>query len=332
MSKKLTVSASPHVRSKETTTGIMLDVIIALIPALIMSFVFFGTRAMAVVAVTVGSAVIAEYVSRKVMKRENTLGDLSAVVTGLILAFNLPSTIPLWVAAIGSVVAIVVVKQMFGGIGQNFVNPAMTARIILMVSFPTAMAKWVVPLANGWSPDAVTSATPMAILSGATGGDISLVRDSLPNIREMLFGQHGGSMGEVCSMALILGGLYLIIRKVISPIIPLTFIGTVAVTMFVYSGSLEFAIYQLLGGGLMLGAFFMATDYTTCPINKKGKVVFGIGCGLITFVIRIFGSLPEGVSFSIILMNILVPHIENLCASKPFGALKEKKEKKEVKA
>ena len=333
MSKRLTVSASPHVRSNETTTGIMLDVIIALVPALIMSAIYFGTRALVLTAVTVGSAVLAEWVSRKVMKRSNTLGDLSAIVTGLILAFNLPATLPLWMAAIGSIIAIVVVKQMFGGIGQNFVNPAMTARIILMVSFPTAMAKWIVPFENAWSADAVTSATPMATLASAKGGDLSAVADALPTLTDMLLGKHGGSMGEVCSIALICGGLYLILRKVISPIIPVAFIGTVAVTMFLYSGfNLEYTAYQLLGGGLMLGAFFMATDYTTCPINKKGKLIFGIGCGLITFVIRVFGALPEGVSFSIILMNIFVPHIENLCASKPFGTLKEKKAKKEAKA
>ena len=333
MSKRLTVSASPHVRSNETTTGIMLDVIIALVPALIMSAIYFGTRALVLTAVTVGSAVLAEWVSRKVMKRSNTLGDLSAIVTGLILAFNLPATLPLWMAAIGSIIAIVVVKQMFGGIGQNFVNPAMTARIILMVSFPTAMAKWVVPFENAWSADAVTSATPMATLASAKGGDLSAVADALPTLTDMLLGKHGGSMGEVCSIALICGGLYLILRKVISPIIPVAFIGTVAVTMFLYSGfNLEYTAYQLLGGGLMLGAFFMATDYTTCPINKKGKLIFGIGCGLITFVIRVFGALPEGVSFSIFLMNIFVPHIENLCASKPFGTLKEKKAKKEAKA
>lgn len=333
MSKRLTVSASPHVRSNETTTGIMLDVIIALVPALIMSAIYFGTRALVLTAVTVGSAVLAEWVSRKVMKRSNTLGDLSAIVTGLILAFNLPATLPLWMAAVGSVIAIVVVKQMFGGIGQNFVNPAMTARIILMVSFPTAMAKWVVPFQNAWSADAVTSATPMATLASAKGGDLSAVADMLPSLTDMLLGKHGGSMGEVCSIALICGGLYLMMRKVISPIIPVAFIGTVAVTMFLYSGfNLEYTAYQLLGGGLMLGAFFMATDYTTCPINKKGKFIFGIGCGLITFVIRVFGALPEGVSFSIILMNIFVPHIENLCASKPFGTLKEKKAKEEKKA
>ncbi|MCM1364597.1 MAG: RnfABCDGE type electron transport complex subunit D [Faecalibacterium sp.] len=329
MAKKLTVSASPHVRSNETTTGIMLDVIIALVPAFVMSVVYFGTRALALTAVTVGVAVLAEYVSRKVMKRANTIGDLSAVVTGLILAMNLPATLPLWMAAIGSIIAVVVVKQMFGGIGQNFVNPAMTARIILMVSFPTAMAKWIVPFANGWSADAVTSATPMAQLATVSGGDVSAV-EGLPSLAQMLIGYHGGSMGEVCSIALIVGGLYLILRKVISPAIPLTFIGTVAVCMLIAGkGNFEFVAYELLGGGLMLGAFFMATDYTTSPINLKGKIIFGIGCGLITSVIRIFGSLPEGVSFSIILMNIFVPHIENFTVAKPFGSVKEKKSKKE---
>ena len=333
MAKRLTVSASPHMRSKETTTGIMLDVIIALLPALVMSIVYFGLRALTLTTVCVVSCVLFELISRKVMKRDNTIGDLSAVVTGIILAFNLPASLPLWMAVIGSLVAIVVVKQMFGGIGQNFVNPAMTARIILMTSFPTAMAKWVVPFTNTWRPDAVTAATPMAVLANAEGGDVSAVADQLPSLTEMLFGVHGGSMGEVCSLALIIGGLYLMIRKVISPIIPFTFIGTVAVFMLIAgSFNLEFVAYELLGGGLMLGAFFMATDYSTSPINKKGKIIFGIGCGLITSVIRIFGSLPEGVSFSIILMNILVPHIENMTTPKPFGAVKEKKAKEEAKA
>ena len=332
MTKKLTVSASPHVRSSETTTGIMLDVIISLVPALIMSIVYFGTRALALAAVTIGSAVLAEYVSRKVMKRKGTLGDLSAVVTGLILALNLPSTLPLWMGAIGSVVAIVVVKQMFGGIGQNFVNPAMTARIILMVSFPTAMAKWVAPFTNGWAADAVTTATPMASLAAAKGGDLSLAGD-LPSLTQMLIGYHGGSMGEVCSLALLAGALYLLLRRVISPAIPFSFIGTVAVCMLIAGkGNLQFLAYELLGGGLFLGAFFMATDYTTSPLNLKGRIIFGIGCGLITSVIRIFGSLPEGVSFSIILMNNLVPHIERLTTSKPFGFVKEKKEKEAAKA
>ena len=328
MAKRLTVSASPHVRSHETTTGIMLDVILALIPALVMSAVYFGTRALCLAAVTVGTAMLSEYLSRKIMKRDNTLGDLSAVVTGLILAFNLPATLPLWMAAIGSVIAIVIVKQMFGGIGQNFVNPAITARIILMMSFPSAMAKWIVPFSSAWSPDAVTAATPMTVLNAGT--DLTAA-EGLPTLTQMLIGAHGGSMGEVCSIALLAGAFYLLLRRVISPAIPFSFIGTVAVIMLIAGkGNLEFVAYELLGGGLILGAFFMATDYSTSPINCKGRIIFGIGCGLITAVIRLFGSLPEGVSFSIILMNILVPHIERLTTSKPFGYEKPEKKKEEA--
>ena len=322
--KKLLVSASPHIHSPETATGVMGDVIISLLPALVMAVVWFGSRALVLTAVCIGTAVLAEWVSRRVMKRPNTLGDLSAVVTGLILALNLPATLPLWMAAIGSIVAIVVVKQMFGGIGQNFVNPAMTARIILMVSFPTAMARWTAPLASAWSADAVTTATPMASLAASSGGNLSA---DLPSLWQMLVGYHGGSMGEVCALALLVGGVYLIIRRVISPIIPTAYIGTVAVWMLLAGhGDLRFVAYELLGGGLLLGAFFMATDYATSPITAKGKWIFGIGCGIITSVIRLYGSLPEGVSFSIILMNILVPHIERLTLPRAFGAEKEKKE------
>lgn len=322
--KKLLVSASPHIHSPETTTGVMGDVIISLLPALVMAVVWFGSRALVLTADCIGTAVLAEWVSRRVMKRPNTLGDLSAVVTGLILALNLPATLPLWMAAIGSIVAIVVVKQMFGGIGQNFVNPAMTARIILMVSFPTAMARWTAPLASAWSADAVTTATPMASLAASSGGNLSA---DLPSLWQMLVGYHGGSMGEVCALALLVGGVYLIIRRVISPIIPAAYIGTVAVWMLLAGhGDLRFVVYELLGGGLLLGAFFMATDYATSPITAKGKWIFGIGCGIITSVIRLYGSLPEGVSFSIILMNILVPHIERLTLPRAFGAEKEKKE------
>lgn len=322
--KKLLVSASPHIHSPETTTGVMGDVLISLLPALVMAVVWFGSRALVLTAVCIGTAVLAEWLSRRVMKRPNTLGDLSAVVTGLILALNLPASLPLWMAAIGSVVAIVVVKQMFGGIGQNFVNPAMTARIILMVSFPTAMARWTAPLVSAWSADAVTTATPMASLAASSGGHLSA---DLPSLWRMLVGYHGGSMGEVCALALLVGGVYLIIRRVISPIIPAAYIGTVAVWMLAAGrGDLRFVAYELLGGGLLLGAFFMATDYATSPITAKGKWIFGIGCGVITSVIRLYGSLPEGVSFSIILMNILVPHIERLTLPRAFGAEKNKKE------
>ena len=315
--KKLTVSASPHVRSAQTVSGIMLNVIIALIPALAASVWLFGLRVLLVCAVTVSVSVLSEYIARKVMKRHNTIGDLSAVVTGLILAFNLPVSIPLWMAAIGSVIAIVVAKQFFGGIGQNFVNPAIAGRIILMVSFPTAMTTWTAPFAYKSTQGTITTATPLA------------AEDSeLPSLLKMFLGMRGGSLGETCAAALIIGGLYLIIRKIISPAIPLSFIGTVAVIMLIAGkGDLSFVAYQLLSGGLMLGAFFMATDYATSPINFKGRIIFGIGCGIITSMIRLFGSLPEGVSFAIILMNILVPHIENLTTPKPFGTVKEKKSK-----
>ena len=315
--KKLTVSASPHVRSAQTVSGIMLNVIIALIPALAASVWLFGLRVLLVCAVTVSVSVLSEYIARKVMKRHNTIGDLSAVVTGLILAFNLPVSIPLWMAAIGSVIAIVVAKQFFGGIGQNFVNPAIAGRIILMVSFPTAMTTWTAPFAYKSTQGTITTATPLAA-----------EESELPSLLEMFLGMRGGSLGETCAAALIIGGLYLIIRKIISPSIPLSFIGTVAVIMLIAGkGDLSFVAYQLLSGGLMLGAFFMATDYATSPINFKGKIIFGIGCGIITSMIRLFGSLPEGVSFAIILMNILVPHIENLTTPKPFGTVKEKKSK-----
>ena len=339
--KKLTVSASPHVRSAQTVSGIMLNVIIALIPALAASVWLFGPRVLLICLVTIGTCMLSEYLSRKIMKRSNTLGDLSAVVTGLLLAFNLPVSIPLWQAAIGSVIAIVVVKQLFGGIGQNFVNPAITGRIILMVSFPTAMTTWIKPLL--WldkGAEAVTTATPLTMLT--KGGELSddnnrrktgkrriCKRSGRPQDSNV----RGGSLGETCAVALIIGGVYLMIRKIISPAIPLLFIGTVAVIMLIAGkGSFTFVAYQLLSGGLMLGAFFMATDYTTSPINLKGRIIFGIGCGLLTSFIRLFGSLPEGVSFSIILMNILVPHIEHLTTPKPFGTVKEKKKKGAEKA
>lgn len=315
--KKLTVSASPHLRSSKTTTAIMLDVIISLIPALIAAVFIFGPRVLAVTATTVISCVLSEYISRKVMKRSNTIGDLSAVVTGVILAFNLPVSLPLWMAAVGGVVAIVVVKQFFGGIGQNFANPAITARIILLLSFGKAMGDWTVPLS--WKTDAVSGATPLALLGTENA--------ALPSKLDMLLGLRGGCLGETCAVALLIGGIYLVVRKIISPAIPLSFIGTVAVIMLIKGhGDLSFLTYHLLGGGLLLGAIFMATDYSTSPLNLKGKIVFGIGCGLFTSVMRLFTPMSEGVSFAILLMNLLVPHIERLTAPKPFGTQKEKKE------
>ncbi len=328
LNNKLVVSASPHDRSVRTVKSIMLDVIIALVPALVASVIYYGPRALLIEAVAVATCVIFEAFSRVIMKREQTIGDFSAVITGLLLAFNLPASIPLWMVVIGSAVAIIVVKQFFGGIGQNFVNPALVGRIVLLASFPTAMSSWVEPLSwkNG-SIDGITSASPLAdihnmIKSTGTSADI-------PNLKEMLLGWREGCLGETCAIALIIGGLYLVARKVIKPTIPLVYIGTVAVIMFIAGkGNLQFVAYELLGGGLMLGAIFMATDYTTSPITFKGKIIFGIGCGIFTSLIRIFGNLPEGVSYSIVIMNILVPLIEQATLPKPFGTPKKEKEEK----
>ncbi|MBR3835838.1 MAG: RnfABCDGE type electron transport complex subunit D [Clostridia bacterium] len=326
LNNKLVVSASPHDRSHKTVRSIMLDVIIAMVPALVASVIFFGPRALLVECVSVGTCVIAEFISRVVMKRSQTIGDLSAVITGLLLAFNLPVNVPLWMVMIGAVIAIVVAKQFFGGIGQNFVNPALAGRIVLLTSFPVAMSTWTAPLTWSMSNlDGLTSASPLAsihtMVSQGTTPDATLV--------EMLIGWRAGCLGETCAIAIILGGIYLVARKVISPTIPLIYIGTVAAIMlFVGKGNLEFVAYELLGGGLLLGAVFMATDYTTSPITFKGKIIFAVGCGVITSLIRIFGNLPEGVSYSILIMNILVPLIENITLPKPFGTPKKEKEAK----
>lgn len=316
--EKWIVSSSPHLRQGDTTRKLMGDVIIALCPALAASGILFGPRALLVVLVTVASCVLSEYLCRRVMKRDNTIGDLSAVVTGILLAFNLPVGINLFMAAFGGVVAIVVVKQMFGGIGMNFVNPALTARIVLMSSFPTAMSTWSEPFyyVKG-SADALTTASPLALMAQG---------EPLPSYTDLLLGVHPGCLGETCAVALLLGGAYLVARRVIKPVIPLCFIGTVAVlTLLLGQNPLE----HILTGGLLLGAIFMATDYTTSPLTTKGRVVFGVGCGVITVLIRVFGALPEGVSFSIILMNILVPHIERLTRPKPFGEEGKRREKAE---
>ena len=303
----LTVTASPHLHGGSSTRAIMRDVIIALFPALIAGSIFFGPRALLVTAVTVLSCVLGEYVTRKIIKRDNSIGDLSAVVTGMLLAFNLPVSIPIWMAAVGGLVAIVIVKQLFGGIGQNFANPAIVGRIVLMVSFPAAMSNFTAPLFKFAEADALTAATPLVTL--AEGG-------KMPGLLNLFLGAHGGCIGETCSLALLLGGIYLVIRRVISPVIPLCFIGTTLLVTFIAGYN---PLYELLSGGLLLGAVFMATDYSTSPINLKGRILFGIGCGLITALIRLFASLPEGVSYSILLMNILSPHLERITTPKPFG-------------
>ncbi len=328
LDKKLLVSASPHDHSKDTVTRIMLDVVIALVPSLIAATFLFGYRTLIVSAVSVGTCVLAEYISRIVMKRHQTVADLSAIVTGLLIAFNVPVSMPLWMVVLGDILAIVVVKQMFGGIGMNFVNPALAARIMLIASFPTEMGKWNAPFS--WKTETVTTASPLnAIKEIYRSGEITSESfDGLPSLLDMFLGKRAGSLGEVCAIALVIGLGYLLIRRVIKITIPLAYVGSFAVIMFIAGGfNLEFLAYEILAGGLLLGAIFMATDYTTSPINFKGQVIFGIGCGVLTALIRLFGNLPEGVSFAIIIMNILVPHIENLTTPKPFGTVKEKKKK-----
>ena len=304
---KFYVSPSPHLRSHASTRRIMLDVIIALVPAIIASCVHFGWYPLLILAVCVAVCVASEFISRLIMKRDNTVGDLSAVVTGVLLALNLPANINPLIAAFGALAAIVVVKQMFGGLGMNFVNPALAGRIILLVSFPTAMTTWVA--SNFQAVDAVTSATPLA----AEANTYSYL--------ELLLGSHGGSMGETCAIALILGGVYLVIRRVISAAIPLVIMGSAALTSLVLGRD---PLFELLSGGLLLGAVFMATDYVTSPITFRGKVVYGVGIGVLTVLIRQFANIPEGMSFAILLFNILTPLIENITAKKPFGAKKAK--------
>lgn len=294
--KIFTASASPHFRHGDSTAEIMLDVIIALLPAAIYGSVIFGLYAAALIVVCIATCVLAEFVWNKLLKKENSIGDLSAVVTGLLLGMNLPPTLPIWMAVIGSVVAIIVVKQMFGGLGHNFVNPAIAARIILMVSFPKYMTSFTEPFS-----DVVASATPL--VSGES-------------IKNLFLGMHSGSIGETSAVLLIVGGIYLILRRVINPIIPLSFILSNAVLCLVFGIN---PLTATLSGGLLLGAIFMATDYTTSPTLNLGKAVYGVGLGILTFVIRKFGAMNEGVSYAIILMNIVVPHINNLTVRKPFG-------------
>ena len=300
----------------------MLMVLIALLPSEAAGCVFFGPRAAAVMAVCVISCIIFEALSRIVMKREQTVSDLSAIVTGLLLGMNLPATVPFYIPVIGSFIAIVIVKQLFGGIGQNFANPAIAARIVLMLSFTSHMSNWVTPYFYSGAVDAETSATPLAA-SWVNYTESGVNYKMAPfTLSEMLWGETGGCIGETCAIVLIAGGLFLIFTKVISAATPVAFIGSFAVLTFIYTGSLTETVYGVLAGGLLLGAFFMATDYATTPVTAKGKIIFGIGCGVITFIIRTFGSYPEGVSFSILLMNLLTPYIDRLTAIVPFGAKK----------
>ena len=298
----LIISASPHITSGVTTQKIMRDVLIALCPALLASVLIFGWRALLVCAVCVAACVFFEWGFERLTRRESTISDLSAAVTGLILAFNLPVSIPLWQAVFGALVAIVAVKQLFGGVGKNFANPALTARIVLFLSFSKSMTAWVFP-------DAVSSATPLAQLAAGQH----------PDYLALLLGRHGGCLGETCALALLLGFGYLLVRGVISWHTPVCYVGTV----FLLSALLgQDALGQILSGGLLLGAIFMATDYSTTPQTAAGRALFGVGAGLLTCLIRFYGSYQEGVSFAILFMNILTPYLSRWTASRPFGGTK----------
>lgn len=302
---RLTVSSSPHIRHEDSSKGIMLDVIISLLPLTVAACIMYGWYSLLLTVVTVVAAVVSEYVCCKVMKRKNSIYDLSAVVTGLILALNLPPHLPLWMAVIGSVIAIVVVKMMFGGIGHNFANPAITARIALLVSFPSAMTAWVVPK----GAEVITGATD------ATSMATPLTTDGY-SYTQLFMGRIPGSLGETFKFLIVLAFLYLVIRRVISPVIPLVTVGTVALMSVIFGLD---PLYMILSGGLLFGAVFMATDYVTSPINWKGHIIYGVGIGALTFLIRRFGYLPEGVSYAILLMNLFVPYINRITAPKPFG-------------
>ena len=306
MDKMLHLSVSPHTHCGRSTSSIMLDVLIALLPATIASVLLFGLNALLVVAVCVIACVGFEYLFNLIAKKEQTIGDFSAAVTGLLLALNLPAETPVWQCIIGALFAIIVVKCLFGGLGYNVVNPAITARVFMLVSFSTTMA---------------TASFPADVKAGATPL-VQLANGKTPDLMDLLLGKHGGSIGETCSIALIIGFLYLFIRDVVSWEIPVSFIGSVFVLSFLMKGDAMKALAAILSGGLLIGAFFMATDYVTSPSTPAGKLLFGLGCGLLTFLIRYYAKYPEGVSFAILIMNLLVPYIDKLTKHKVYGGKK----------
>ena len=321
---KLIVSPSPHIHSKDSTKSLMLDVVIALIPAVICSVVFYGWQELLVLGVSVASCVLLEWaITKYMLKAPSTIGDLSAVITGILLALNVPYTTPWWVIFIGAVVAIGVAKMTFGGIGQNIWNPALVGRVFLLVSFPTYMTTWSAPKGL-FGADAVSGATPLgAIQEGLMQGSTVQELTSAYDYKDLLFANLGGSAGEVCALALLAGFVYLCCRKVIKPWITLSILCTVAVTSLIFWGinpaRFTDPLFNLLTGGLILGACFMATDYVTSPMSVKGGIVFGIGIGFLTMMIRYFGSYPEGVSFAILIMNSVVPLLNMWFKQKKFG-------------
>lgn len=312
------VSGTPHVRSKESIQSIMRDVIIALVPATAAGIYYFGLRALILIVAAIISAVFFEWLYEKITRKPVTINDLSAVVTGLLLAMNLPASAPVWVAIVGSAFAIIFAKQLFGGLGQNFINPALAGRAFLLASYPTEMTTWVVP--NGLAADAATYATPLAQLKNGTL-DASL--------GQLVLGQVGGTIGETCAIALIIGGLYLLWKHVISWKIPVIYIATVFILFAVIGRhGMRMPVQEIFAGGVMLGGIFMATDYASSPVTPKGQIIFAVGAGLLTYLIRTFGGYPEGVSYSILIMNCCVPLIERFTEPTIFGALPKTKEAK----
>ena len=303
-----TVSSSPHIKSNDSVQGIMRDVIIALIPATVAGIYFFGVKALLVTLVSVLSCIAAEALWQKLTHRKVTIGDLSAVVTGLLIAFNLPAAVPLWLPAIGGFFAIIIVKQFFGGIGQNIMNPALAARAFLLASWPVHMTNFTV--------DGVSSATALAILKSGEG--------ELPSLFNIFIGNVGGCIGETSVIALLIGGAYLLYKKIISWHTPVAYIGSVFILTTILGRDLitASALYEIFAGGLILGAFFMATDYTTSPMTKKGQLIFGLGCGALTTIIRLYGGYAEGVSYAILLMSLAVPFIDKYTAPRIFGEVK----------
>ena len=339
--KEYTFDASyqPQVRTKTDTSRIMLDVIIALVPAMAFAVYQFGFKVLALLAISVASAVFFEWGYRKLMKKPSSINDLSACVTGILLVLCLPVDAPLWMPVIGTFFAIVIVKQLYGGIGKNFVNPALAGRAFLFFSWTATMTTWAVPKALGKlvvEADAITMATPLSILKG--GGDVAAAGF---NFGDMFLGFMPGSIGEISALALLIGGAYLLIRKVINWRIPVPFIGTVAILTFIFPrngySNVDWMLYNLLSGGLLLGAFFMATDYSSSPVTLNGQLLFGFGCGALTVLIRYFGGFPEGVSFAILIMNLCAWAIDKGTRGRQFGVTKEdlkaaKKAAKEAKA
>ena len=323
---KLIATSNPHIRAHETTRSIMLDVIIAMLPALVWGVINWGINVLLLTVVSVVGCMFWEWLYRKIMKKPQSVGDLSCVVTGMLLAFVCPPSLPWWMLIIGDFFAIIVVKQLFGGIGKNFVNPALAGRAFLVGSYAGAMTSWAVPgsVAIFNTADVVTAATPMAFLK--TGDIAALTADV--TVMDMFLGKIGGSMGEVSALCLLIGGVYLIIRKVISWHIPVAYIATVAVLSFLFPKAgtgFEWMMYSIFGGGLFLGAFFMATDYATSPVTKKGQLIYAVGCGLFTVLIRYFGSYNEGVCYSIMVMNLLVALIDKYTKPTRFGVVKSDK-------